>query len=469
MRIPSDFNGENLYRRRNEPQDGDLGPANLRPSPISRRIGRLERTSASRRLLRLVVGLVLVIFLMRHAARPEIYQAFFVEPMQKVPAGSGEGVLLQPGIVASASSNAITSDERFQSNLYSRTSPHFRDSLRLLDQLSVEQSRALLSVSPSNVPVEMADPLAQGIKQAIDKLAESLEPLEVPVAEWFALAEQLKLTPKAFASDEADAKSQLLFAAIRLAALDLALGRVVDGSVWRSGDLDAFYGAMVQRDLIAGIEHVRTGVLPMLQQPEVYRGKGVAVVGKVVRGEQLDATANAMGIAKYWQLWLRPSDGSERPIVAVVAELPPELAAKLTPENDAELIPLSKASQVQIDGVYLKRLAYRSSDGAELAPVVVGFVAAMSGLAATNAVGPTNAESVESMDGSSLLMLALTAVLGFAIAAVVMIRTQRENARLRLIRSQQQSETISLPYLLGQANDVQQDAQDATQKNADHD
>ncbi len=466
MRIPSDFNGENLYRRRNEPNDGDLGSKNLRQSPISRRASRLERTSATRRVLRLVVGLVLVLFLMRHAARPEIYQTFFAEPMQMVPTGmTGGGAIVAPESFAQTSSSWIPSDERSRYDLYSKNSTQFRDAVRLVELMSADEAQATLAASPNGLRVDVAELLAQHI----EKLVESLDPLEASASDWLDFAKQLRSGSGNFASDVSGNKNRQLFAAIRFAALDAALRRVVDGSVWRSSDLDAFYGAMVQRDLIASIEHVRTGVLPMLQQPEVYRGKGVTVVGKVVRGEQLDATSNSMGVAQYWQLWLRPSDGSERPIVAVVTELPAQLAVKLTPENDAELIPLSKATTVQVDGLYLKRLAYRSSEGAELAPVVVGVVAAMSGLTAPNAVAPASAgtpasaepaEPIESMDGSSLLMLVLTVVLGFAIAAFVMIRTQRENARMRLLRSQQQSETISLPQLLDPAEDAEENPND---------
>ena len=75
MRIPSQFNDESLYRRRPNPRDsGDT----------------------TRRLIRLALGLVLVLVVMRQAARPELYQAFFGSPPGQGSPIAGDAPITQP-------------------------------------------------------------------------------------------------------------------------------------------------------------------------------------------------------------------------------------------------------------------------------------------------------------------------------------------------------------------------------------
>lgn len=151
------------------------------------------------------------------------------------------------------------------------------------------------------------------------------------------------------------------------AAFEQAIGRVIDGSVWRGGDFDAFYQAL---NFAAGDaampEPTVVGVVPMLQQPDVFRGRVVAIAGTVARSEKLPARENEFGIQSYWQLWLRPIGGADRPFVAIVPEVPDRVAA-IGPEASTQNGP-----GVHVVGVFLKRLAYRSSIGADLAPVVIG-------------------------------------------------------------------------------------------------
>ena len=94
MRIPSEFNDENLYRRR---------------------AMRSENGQAYRKLIRLVLGLALVLVIMQQAARPEIYQVFFGPPGSGSPVRLGEVTVagqgaMRPDVAESASLAAPTVD-----------------------------------------------------------------------------------------------------------------------------------------------------------------------------------------------------------------------------------------------------------------------------------------------------------------------------------------------------------------------
>ena len=131
----------------------------------------------------------------------------------------------------------------------------------------------------------------------------------------------------------------------------------IDGTVWRSDD------AAPLRELIAYAAAGRplagpiVNPLPLLQQPEVHRGRVFTVVGHAVRR---DEPGDGDGHATYW---IRPERG-DRPVV-VLTPIDSGANPSLTPGIDAEV-------PVTVDGVYLKRLAYRSGVGVDLAPVIVG-------------------------------------------------------------------------------------------------
>ncbi len=154
-----------------------------------------------------------------------------------------------------------------------------------------------------------------------------------------------------------------------LAALDdAAASRVVDGSVWRSGDFDLFYRYLDQASGLSGEGVATSGVLPLLQQPDVFRNQLVRTSGTVARTERIEAKENPYGISEYWQLWIRPADGADRPLVAVVPAVP-ALVESVGPNAITE-----EGPRVTIVGRFLKRLAYQSALGADLAPVVVGRI-----------------------------------------------------------------------------------------------
>ena len=146
-----------------------------------------------------------------------------------------------------------------------------------------------------------------------------------------------------------------------------ASSRVIDGSVWRSGDFDGLYSFLLQSSSAPNEAVPVIGVLPLLQQPEIYRNQWVRVAGEVARVEQIQTPDNPYDVDEYWQIWLRPINGVNRPIVVIVPSIPKSV-------RDFSSLDDSISPELQISGRFLKRLSYRSGLGADLAPVIVGEI-----------------------------------------------------------------------------------------------
>lgn len=209
-----------------------------------------------------------------------------------------------------------------------------------------------------------------------------------------------------------------------------AMDRVVDGSAWRGDDFDAFYRVLdlCRRDA-AMPDATVVGVVPLLQQPDVFRGRVVSLAGTVARSEKMPARQNDFGIESYWQLWLRPTGGADRPIVAIVTEVPDAVAA-VGPDASAENGPA-----VNVVGVFIKRLAYRSAAGADLAPVVIGRLDRASMINAVASSTSNNIDPDTAGVPTKLGWVALAACLiGVTIAGFVSWRMSVMTRRGRTLR-----------------------------------
>ncbi|WP_145168691.1 hypothetical protein [Rubripirellula lacrimiformis] len=240
-----------------------------------------------------------------------------------------------------------------------------------------------------------------------------------------------------------------------LLAKDLA--KVVDGSVWRGGDNDALYRLLDRAtrypdaysiqaaypraaptapsdgDSQSGVS--RVAVVPLLQQPDVFRGHRVAIAGKVSRAQRIESGPNDFGISGYWQVWLRPIDGADRPFVAIVPKVTSRIAA-VGPDATLEDGP-----PAQLVGVFLKRLAYQSSVGADLAPVIVGRLHAeqdSEGSNRANGNGPQANDSDPSqqgLGGAVWAAIAAACVLGVLLAAFATWRSRLMTQHGRQLRA----------------------------------
>ena len=141
-----------------------------------------------------------------------------------------------------------------------------------------------------------------------------------------------------------------------------------------------------------------------------------------MRSEQVSAAENDYGIARYWKLWLLPADKGERPLLAVVRDVPSDVAS--IGED-------GKPVKAVVIGRFLKRLAYRSSIGADLAPVIVGslVVSRLSDEPATAATAKPTFTKTQQIVG-----IVLASLLGVALATLAMWRTSVSARRARQLR-----------------------------------
>jgi len=205
------------------------------------------------------------------------------------------------------------------------------------------------------------------------------------------------------------------------------MASVVDGAVWRSGDFDALYWYLNEARNRSATSGPIVGVVPLLQQPDVFLNRPVRSRGRVVRCERIEAEANDYGITEYWQLWIRPSVGADRPMVVIVEKVPDEVAvvgSDTIDENGPTLL---------VAGRFLKRLAYRSSVGADLAPVIVGTL-----ITPSTDTNDSRNQSVGGRYDRQLrlwMLIGLSTIIGLLLAALAMWRTSVTANRTRQIRS----------------------------------
>ena len=431
MRIPSQLNRESLYRQKNQ---------------------RQRSTEDYRRIIRLCLGLALVLLVMQQAAKPKVYQTFFdpsqgeegksdgnrsPEPNAKSPKNSTNRAEQRHYLLASASfsaedreiareltSSLLASDQQlwlralldWQAGKNAATVPSSVEILRdRLDQLAAENDasgpRKTISLWRSAIDTL---PVEESMETEADHDAQK--------------SSNQKLSPMHLVSrwNELDLKR---FAFLQ--ALDVqATSQVVDGSVWRSGDFDSLYSFLHQSNAAPRKNIPELGVLPLLQQPDIYRNQWVQIKGLVARVDRIETPYNPYEIASYWQIWLQPLDGVNRPLVAIVPTVPPvveDLHNRQQPENNPP--------ELSITGRYLKRLSYQSGIGADLAPVIVGEIR----LAPADSTNISKTTTVGKTEDSSMLLAIMVAIgLGIGASLIVMHSTSKAAKRSRELRRSKQ-------------------------------
>ncbi|MEM6691685.1 MAG: hypothetical protein AAF664_19805 [Planctomycetota bacterium] len=184
-------------------------------------------------------------------------------------------------------------------------------------------------------------------------------------------------------------------------------------------------------------------VLSMLQQPTTYRGTTVGVDGRVASIQRVEGPQGS-----YWQMWLRPSDRTPRPIVLIAPSVPTELQAlanpqRNSPEQETEFTP-TKNPRIQARGTFVKRLSYQSGIGADMAPVVVGRLVAFE--------GPNTGKDQQDNPTTSPLTsmrwvgLILAAILGVFAAVWAMRNAAKDSEKLRKARRRaEENQTFEPP------------------------
>lgn len=389
----------------------------LYPAPGNRSRVRRNQTDPWRRLIRMMVVLALVIVVMQQASNPAYFAPLF------------------PGQTTQLAATKIASGSMSRDFL---ARPIITDDIR-------ERADELLAMAGKTEWPVIWNFLSYGGRSTDSEAA------TVPSA----------LAGLADRSEEEQS-------AMRAVLLQkLLLNRVLasrDGTVWRSDDLPAIEAALrlhQQPPHSAAIEDWQThyanasptGVIALLQQPETHRGHRFIASGELIRLEHVTHSDDA-----YWHLWLKPSDGSNRPWLTVVDTLPKPVAdwfesATTSDVTDASETPLADQQQVtgkdvpapypviHVTGVFIKRLSFRSQLGAELTPVVVGRIASTSpqGIAGTSVTSRNKAPSIAS-SSLSLRFIALFAgcvLISISVATWVMWRSAAEHRALRKRRKHQ--------------------------------
>ena len=409
MRIPSQFNEDNLYRRGNRPS---------------------QPVDSIRQLVRLAVALVLLVFVMYHAGQPRHYEIFFGDPA----ADASDSLA-----VGEVSIQLSTQQQRVKD--IPVTAPSRQVASALTRTISNNDQQAWSSILVSwnlGKPFVLKKELFDAALAALEGLAdidagelagwrETLQTFGSLYGDDFELADAVRVVD--LTDEEAGRMTTWLD------ALDeAALRRVVDGSVWRSADFDAFYMQLAQADYLTTGDAVHTSVVPLLQQPETYLGQLVRVSGVVAKADRMDASENPHSIDSYWQLWVRPDTGSARPIVFVVPRLPKSIS---------ESVLAGGQPRARFVGRFFKRLAYRSQIGADLAPVVIGKVWVRP--TTTRQPAPTVATSSGGISNRNrfLLTLLCASVIGITLASITMWRTSVAANRSRELRARQQPHELS--------------------------
>lgn len=474
MRIPSQFNDSSLYR----PRRGEKNAANRPVVPA--------RNDSRRRLIRLAVALALVVVVMREARHPGVYQTFFNTPqsdwvavddqpfnsvvsanaVKEDPMGDGDqnnssdfggnlsanGVFIPPWISA----------RRWVQSMDIELQRGWIQSLIRVQQQAEDSrsNRIAKSNEAENGKVEEVKGAKRGQWSGLSEgqITDSIERLET-IAN---LSQLDRVDQIVTASDtlrnaaEQGDFSPGLWSEIRwwanpmLDALDQeALLRVTDGTFWTGPDSDAFYLQLARAsELDLGERNsVVTGTLPLLQQPEVYQGQQVRIVGTLQLAQRLDAKANRVGIEQYWKLWVIPADGGIRPTIFMTESLPEAVTESLTKDGkwDRTRNRSNPDGQIAAVGRFLKRLPYRSSIGADLAPVVVGRVVATQGLVTQGherSTGESSGHAAQDVgeigtpiEGNPGWVGILVAVLaGVLLAVGLMYRTSIDAKRSRQLR-----------------------------------
>jgi hypothetical protein len=400
-----------------------------------------------RRLFRLGLAMALVIVVMRQAGDPGIYEPFFgpSEPDRPVAGATGDGPV-PPGGPANRQAAAMFDipDPAVLDTLYQAVDSLGEQNVGDLMVL-VDAKLADTAVSSDNTQTSQAGgkPFqddATGDVPAQEPLLPSLwvERLSSAIEQSAAsagLAENVGQTERV----NLDWSTRESLWALRLAMDRWALGRVDQASVWKGADRLAFYRFMKVGPAIGSTagsapadRPARASVVSLLQQPDVYLHRSVTIDASVARAIPRKGTANPFGIDEYWELWLRPRDGSERPMVLFASEVSPTIRA-VGPDGS-----LVDGPRISAEGVYLKRLAYRSAAGSELAPAIVGRAVALQPPAPVNIL-PRGADSNRP---GGWILIALAAVVGSAVGLLVFVRSRQYGLRIRSLRRATQPSII---------------------------
>ncbi|QDV67035.1 hypothetical protein Poly24_07260 [Rosistilla carotiformis] len=389
MKIRSSLTERSLYRQRNHPQS--------------------TARSNGRRLSTLTLALVLVLLLMQQAGDPEVYRKIFARLGVPITTPAGIEIPSQPTFLpAVPSQSAETHDFR---KLVALLSPEERDAL----------TRRLAAIRHPSNPADDApdDTLGASVASAA-RQAGFPDPTE--------FESMLAITADSEPGDAGWKASESTYLDALQAALDATyFDTIEDGTVWNGGDFKAFYRTLerVAANDSFSDDPVYIGVVPLIEQSVIYRGRHVRMYGRAVQATRIDAKSNSFGIDHYWMVWLRPIDGSERPVVVYSPEVSEQVAA--LPETGVD----DSGPMVDIDGLFLKRYLYRSAGGYDQAPLLVARIQPVPQATSSRSVAPPRSAIAMAVAAAALIAIAVTGLWYWSVR-----RNERHSRQLRQKRTQ---------------------------------
>lgn len=408
-----------------------------------------EPPTVKPRLLRLVLMLALAIAVMRQLQEPQFFQALF-PGLSDRPTLTPENLAAlttgQPLLVAEPSDRAggdgAAADPRLRQQV-AQTLRQLSDSdiIALIGELAARWPALTSSAAQSARPESPAESDLPGtVPDAVPDGESDADAASVWSEDWVRQldrAYQLAIDGEAAEGSIVPPRwgDAAVLTALQDAVDDWLIDRTSAAAVWTGNDRLAFYrlltGPLPKRRTAAASQ---ASAVSLIQQPEAYLHRRVVLPGTVARSirhdQPVDPPADSpFALSGYWEVWIRPDDGSARPVVIYTADVP----AAIADVGADSFEPVGP--DVLVDGVYLKRIAYQSQAGRELAPAIVGDLhlvqAAVVPPPADNSTSPPSA-------GSWWLILLGTATFGIALAGWLGWQANRARTRARRLRARQQ-------------------------------
>lgn len=116
-----------------------------------------------------------------------------------------------------------------------------------------------------------------------------------------------------------------------------------------------FTPAQLERAAEPGVQYIN-----LMQDPSLYRGKPVTIVGNLWKLFEFPASENDYGLKTLYEGWILTPDSGNRPIRIVCSRLGPGIAV------DGE-----RPTSVRITGYFFKREGYNSQSGQKVAPTIL--------------------------------------------------------------------------------------------------
>ncbi len=333
-----------------------------------------SQVAGSRRLISMCLLLALVVVLMQKAADPRHVSNAF--KALGVPLDNNPSTATQK-LVESARDEATAAATTWDLTCADLL-PRLLDDVAAatLDEIAVRWFSRESSKSASDTSSEIAQQLLDIAESEVESLIEQTKLANISPEERIAWLEQLAEFSRQWQqmwslSQEVDDLRQVspeLSSAMTNYLDQRLVGSLRDASTWTKSETVPFW-RLIQRGQGRGAADVPAppvvSTLQLESQANLLRGKFVRFRGAVRRVERVAKEFPPLGLDKgYWLMWLRGEDDAVQPVAVYTTESRvAELAAKLA--EDPTVFPA-----IEIVAIYAKRLAYGSTAGVQVAPVL---------------------------------------------------------------------------------------------------